>query len=493
MNTTVRTSTLLLELTTEVTCPGCQKGFSLRDGFAVQSLEQYARAAQSRQASVEKETRERLEATLRAEQEARERKAASEIERLQAMLAEQSKSFEKLLKEQRELDASAAERRVQQLAERLQERDAEVQKLAAAQREMESREKALAEREAGIEQRIATEARARAEALAAEREAGLQQELESKRQAIRDFQAKELELREAKRRLEEERESIQLQMQRKLDEERVTLEETIAKRESEKARLKEAEFQKKIEDMKAKLEEAQRRAEQGSQQLQGEVLELALEGDLRALYPMDTIAEVKKGARGGDVVQTVTTRTGVEAGKILWEAKRAANFGRDWPAKLKEDQRAICAEIGVIVTTAMPKDFPATLQFGQYEDVWVTSPAFAPALAQALRQELISAHKQKVASANRGEKADAVYDYLTSPQFANKLKAVYGVFDKLRSELEAEKAAMQQRWARREKQLSLATTELIGIAGDIQGLAQQELPQLDMAPESIEGSDEAAA
>jgi hypothetical protein len=191
-------------------------------------------------------------------------------------------------------------------------------------------------------------------------------------------------------------------------------------------------------------------------------------------------------------VQTVTIRTGAEAGKILWEAKRAANFAKDWPGKLKGDQRAIGAELGVIVTTAMPKDFPANLQFGLYEDVWLTTPVFAPALAQALRSELIAAHRQKLASANRGEKAEAVYDYLTSPQFANKLKAVYGVFEKLRNELESVRAAMQQRRARREKQLSLTSVALLGIAGDIQGVAQQDVPQLDMAREALESPDEAA-
>jgi hypothetical protein len=287
--TTTRTSTLLLELTTEVTCPGCQQPFRLQEGFAVQSLEQYARAALSRQASVEKDTRERIEATLRAEQELREQTAADEVARLQARLAEHAKSSVTLLKEQRALDAAAAERRVQHLAERLKERDAALEKVAASQRELATREQALAEREASVEQRIVAEAKARAVALAAESQASLQQELEQKQQAIREFQAQELQLRGDKRRLAEEREGMQLAMRRKLDEERVTLQETISKNEADKTRLEKAELQKKLDDLKTKLDEAQRRAEQGSQQLQGEVLELALENDLRALYPTDTI------------------------------------------------------------------------------------------------------------------------------------------------------------------------------------------------------------
>ena len=109
-------------------------------------------------------------------------------------------------------------------------------------------------------------------------------------------------------------------------------------------------------------------------------------------------------------------------------------------------------------------------------------------MAAVLREGLLEAHKARVAVANKGEKMEAVYDYLTSPQFAHKLKAVYEVFGRLREELHAERTAMQQRWKRREKQIELATVQLVGIAGDLQGLAQQDLPQLELEPDGAGGS-----
>jgi hypothetical protein len=75
---------------------------------------------------------------------------------------------------------------------------------------------------------------------------------------------------------------------------------------------------------------------------------------------------------------------------------------------------------------------------------------------------------------------EALYDYLTSPQFAHKLKAVYEVFKKMREELESEKNVTTQRWARREKQLQAGVAQLLGIGGEIQGLSQQELPLLEL-------------
>jgi hypothetical protein len=258
--------------------------------------------------------------------------------------------------------------------------------------------------------------------------------------------------------------------------------EKLRVQEQERASFKEAELQKTIADMRAQLVEAQRKADQGSQQLQGEVLELAIEEALRRSFPMDVIEEVRKGQRGGDVLQRVVSRTGEAVGMILWEAKRAKDWSPQWIPKLKEDMRACGAAVGILVTMpgALPKDWPGGAYFALYEDVWVTQASTAAGIAEALRTGLIDLHRQRAVSAGKGEKMEALYDYLTSPQFAQKLKAVYETFKKMRDELESEKNVTTQRWARREKQLQAGVNQLLGIGGEIQGLAQQELPMLEM-------------
>jgi hypothetical protein len=258
--------------------------------------------------------------------------------------------------------------------------------------------------------------------------------------------------------------------------------EKLRAQERERASFKEAELLKTIGDMRTRLVEAQRKAEQGSQQLQGEVLELAIEEGLRRAFPLDTIVEVKKGQRGGDVLQHVATRTGQAAGTILWEMKRAKDWSPQWIPKLKEDMRACGAALGILVTMpgALPKDWPDNAYFALYEDVWVTLASTAAGIAEALRTGLIDLHRQRAVSAGKGEKMEALYEYLTSPQFAQKLKAVYETFKKMREELESEKNVTTQRWARREKQMQAGMNQLLGIGGEIQGLAQQELPMLAM-------------
>jgi hypothetical protein len=323
-------------------------------------------------------------------------------------------------------------------------------------------------------------------ALAAQKQAGLEAEIRAQASRIQEFQAIELQLRRERVALQAKQQQLELDVQRRLDVERRRIEEAVRAAEAEKAKLREADLQKKLDDTLGKLNETQRQLEQGSQQLQGEVLELLLEEELAASFPLDAITEVKKGARGADALHRVMTRLGQEAGIILWEAKRAQKWSAQWPAKLRQDVREAGAHTAVIVTTCFPGDWPEGQLFGLYEDVWVTTPGAAIAMAAVLRVGLVDAHKARVAGARKGEKMEAVYDYLTSPQFAHKLRAVYDAFKKMREELESERTVMQQRWKRREKQIGIATSQLIGIAGDLQGLAQQDLPQLDLELQALD-------
>lgn len=325
----------------------------------------------------------------------------------------------------------------------------------------------------------------RAQLAADERLRAFEQQLGDERQKNRQLQAEQLALREERQKLKDERESLALTVQREVDTRLGEREARARAAEQERSALEKAELHKTIEDMQAKLAEAQQKAVQGSQQLQGEVLELALEQGLAGAFPFDVIEEVRKGQRGGDVIQRVTTRSGQQAGTVLWETKRARDWSPQWLTKLKEDMRSCNAEIGVLVTSssAMPREWPPAQLFGLHDEVWVTSWSTAMPLAAVLRSGLLDAHKQRAIAAGKGEKMEAVYDYLTSPQFAHKLKAVYGAFQRMREELEQEKSVTMQRWARREKQLQSGVTELLGVAGDLQGLAQQ-LPMLDLEPQT---------
>lgn len=474
---------LLLHANTKVTCPQCKNTFGLQEGFARAALEQFEQGTEGALEAVRKA--ERAEADKRAQQLAAQQAHVLRDENagLKRLLKEQVDKHGQALQEVTRLAQQSAASQLEALRAELAARQTRIEELM-------HREADLAQRERNLEARVAEAARKRAESLVVDERALFEGRLAQKERQLTDLRSRELQLLKDKQVLQDRSGQLDIEIARKLDSSRIELESRIRTQERERSELENAELRKRLTDMQEQLAEAQRKGAQGSQQLQGEVLELTLQEDLEAAFALDSIEEVRKGARGGDVIQRVMTRAGQLAGVLLWEAKRAKDWSPQWVTKLKEDMRAAGADVGILVSVGpcYPKDWEKGMLFDLHEEIWVTSWSTAVQLATVLRSGLLEVHKQRIASAGKGEKMEAVYDYLTSSQFSNKLKAVYGAFHRMRQELEAEKNQTLQRWARREKQLQSGVAELVGVAGDIQGLAQQELPLLEM--ENSESSDE---
>lgn len=444
---------LLIAPDAPVTCPNCKQAFSLEQGFARQALESIEAASSASMTRVR----------------AAEREAAGK------RLKQQSEDHERALAQVRELTVGALQPQLTALQQQL---GASQAKLAA----MDQREAALAAREIAIEASVQEAAAARATELLAAERLSYEQRLSEAQGEMKLLRDEQLQLRVERQKLKDEREAQALLVQRQVDARVAERENAVRAQEQERASLRELDLQKKLDDMVAQLAEAQRRSAQGSQQLQGEVLELALEEGLRREFSLDVIEEVKKGVRGGDVIHRVITREGHPAGVLLWETKRARDFSAPWIAKLKDDMRSCGAEVGLLVTmpSAVPRDWVSGQSFGLHDGVYIVVWSAALHLGQVLRAALLDVHKQRLVSAGKGEKMEAVYDYVTSPQFAHKLRAVHEALQRMREELESEKNQTQQRWARREKQLQVGVAALLGIGGEIQGLAQKSLGELEL-------------
>ena len=195
----------------------------------------------------------------------------------------------------------------------------------------------------------------------------------------------------------------ELKAQREFDEKQKALEEKIVKETQEKMNLQLKEKDKQLENTQKALEEAQRKARQGSQQIQGEVLELDLEKSLQATFLRDQIEPVDKGIQGADIIQNVCNTNGHHCGVILWEIKQTKHWTDKWVDKLKEDLRSQKANLPVIVTTVLPKNIDG---FGYYQGVWVVEPKLAIGLATALRKSLIDVAYQRAALKGKDEKME---------------------------------------------------------------------------------------
>jgi hypothetical protein len=469
---------LLLRHDTTITCPKCAMEFSLDQGFAKKALDQLSDSSAGAIAAMRDAERAVAETHAQHLADEQARAAKGEAESLRKLLKEQEEAHAKALAEVRGLAEKSMAPRIEEMQRALDERDSQLKALRA-------REDALAAREKDSEALVNSAAQSKAAELMAADRKEFEETLAGKDAQVAALRGEQLELRKEREQLKDEKAALALEVQKQVDTQLQQREATVRAQEQERTQLEKAELQKKLDDAGAQLADAMRRIEQGSQQMQGEVLEIAIEEGLRRAFPLDSIEEVKKGQRGGDVLQHVVTRTGQAAGIILWETKRAKDWSVQWIPKLKEDMRASGAAVALLVTMpgALPKDWPAGAHFALYEEVWVTQVSTSVGVAEALRAGLIDLQRQRAVSAGKGEKMEALYDYLTSPQFAHKLRAVFETFTKMKEELESEKNVTMQRWARREKQLEQGKVQLLGIGGEIQGLAQQELPMLEMEPE----------
>ena len=313
----------------------------------------------------------------------------------------------------------------------------------------------------------------------------LQDELKEKSEQVKELNRSKAEIEKLKREKDEMRELVEAESQKKLNELLFAEKDKIRKAEEERSELRFKELQKQLEDQKKLTEEMKRKQEQGSMQLQGEVQELAIEEWLISHFPLDTIEEIKKGARGGDCIQVVNTRTLQNCGKIYYESKRTKDFQSGWIEKFKADIREKGADVGVLVTDAMPPDME---RMGLRDGIWICTFEEFKGLCSVLRESIVQLSNALSSQENKGDKMHLLYDYLTSTTFRMQVEAIVEGFSQMKVALDSEKRAMQRIWKEREKQIEKVITNTIDMYGSIKGIAGSAIQPVK-ALELPEGED----
>src|SRR3989344_4653435 len=304
----------------------------------------------------------------------------------------------------------------------------------------------------------------------------LKEELESKSKKLVESQELELELRKQKLALEEKEREFELTKQRQIDAEREKIRLKVETEMLDSQRLHDREKDKVIDDLKKALDDAQRKANQGSQQTQGEVAELDLEETLKIRFLYDAIEPVGKGVRGADIRQVVKTSLGNVCGTILWESKRTKAWSAEWVTKLKDDLRSEKANVAVIVSTVLPEE--AATGIGLVDGVWVVSYALYLVLAELLRQKLIDVAREKYVSQNKSSKAEVLYNYIVSHEFGQQVEAIVEVYQDMQSQIARERAAFEKLWKTRQAQVNRLVGSTANIIGSLRGSVGSTLPSI---------------
>ena len=403
------------------------------------------------------------------------------------------------------LAAPLVEATRQDYEQRLAAKDSEIARREAAVRQQ---EQSVAKAQKDVEDQIAIGIRREREKIAADEArkarllvsdelqgktkelADLQQILKAKDGKLAEAQKAQTELIRKQRELDDAKRELDLTVETRVQQSLRTVRDKAKREAEEELKLKVAEKEETIAGMQRQIEVLKRKAEQGSQQLQGEVQELALESLLSAKFPGDVVEPVPKGEFGGDILQQVLSPTGQLCGTLLWESKRTKNWSDGWLSKLRNDQRSARADFAVLVSQALPKGIET---FGLLDGVWVVEPRCAIPVAIALRQSLIEVAALRQANEGQHTKMGMVYQYLTGPRFRAHIESIVEKFTEMEDDLSKERKTMTRLWAKREEQIRGVIESTASMYGDLQGIAGktlQEINGLDMAmlPAGDEGS-----
>ena len=321
--------------------------------------------------------------------------------------------------------------------------------------------------------KLIKEVRGQIEAEQNEKTLLLEEQLKSKDEKLAQATKNEIELRKEKMKLQEDKQSFELDKMRQLEEAKASIMEEASKKANDEQQYIIGQLKKQLTDAITAKDNLARKLEQGSQQTQGEVLELALEGLLKSEFPNDEILPVPKGVSGADIVQKVKCRRGGDCGQIIWEFKKTKSWSDGWIQKLKDDQRTIKADVAVIVSIALPEDVKG---FVFRDGVWICDVKVMTALAVALRMNLISIANEKAMTVGKNEKMETLYSYLTGIEFKQRVEAIMEAFTCMEEGLRKERIAFEKIWSEREKQIKKVVSNTVGMYGDLSGLVA--LPQI---------------
>ena len=304
----------------------------------------------------------------------------------------------------------------------------------------------------------------------------LNQVLEQRDAKLAEAQTAQADLIRKQRELDDAKREIDLTVQKQVQAGLSAIRQKAKEEVQDAATLKVREKEEQIASMQRQIEELRRKAEQGSQQLQGEVQELELETILRQKFTHDLFEPVPKGEFGGDLIQRVVAPTGQICGSLLWEVKRTKSWSNGWLSKLRDDQRAAKADLALIVSQALPKGLQT---FDYIDGVWVTEPRCAVPVAIALRESLVALWSARFAGEGQQTKMELVYRYLTGPRFKHRIEAIVEHFSDMQADLDRERKATIRLWAKREEQIRAIIDSTAGMYGDLQGIAGRSFQEIE--------------
>ena len=305
----------------------------------------------------------------------------------------------------------------------------------------------------------------------------LEDELKEKSKQLIELNQTKAKMQRLSREYEEKESKIHAEYEDKLQKKLVSLESDMKDKLDLQNSVKLQEKQNIIDSLTRKLDEASKRASSiGSQQNQGESLEIIAEDILK--NGLDSIEEIKKGQRGGDIIQYVKSKDGKNMGSILYEIKRVSKWSDSFLKKIRQDNLSHKCDLMVIVSTSLPSDMKS--KYMLKEKIWLTSPEHLSDLSLLLRFGLIKTQSVIQAHKNSKEKMAMLYNYLSSESFRATFENILQGFKSLQDSHHEEQRKLQLLWKKRSQHLESVLSSTIEFYGSIKSISENSIPTIEM-------------
>ena len=259
------------------------------------------------------------------------------------------------------------------------------------------------------------------QSLQKEKEKGKKEaEQELKDKFIKDQKAKDQKIKELEKDKENNKKAIE-----KARESATAIANAKAENKALKDREKDAQekaaLKIKLERVTKDLQRAKQRTEQGLTADQGAAQHNLLGDNLKKIFSeyQDEIKPYETGEAGADWLHIIKDK-GTVIGKILYESKQTQRFAQDWYGKLQGDLNDAKADVGIIFTTAVPKEFDSKKGFIEKGNIFVCNFNFEKLKILALFQRKLLLLLNSINKNNEDNKISAL-EFLNSPDVKNLL------------------------------------------------------------------------
>ena len=396
---------------------------------------------------------------------------------------EEMKVKEKLLNEKFNLDFKLKEKKLEkELTLKAQnENKAKIQALLSKVNEAEESQKAvelkmastLKQKEKAIEDKLKAKEKA-LEKNTKEAQSKLMASLKTKEKEIENHLREKALIKEKKQKKEvielqnkvAEAEKSQKQIEAKLiadlkQKEKVIEQKLKEKSENDVQKLKDImakkDKEREIEKRRTqiKIDEMSKQLKQKSMEVQGEVQEELIEDYLRSKFPSDTVEEVKKGAKGADCILTINNKDNQKLAQIYFESKDHKTFKEEWVSKLLSDMKDKNINYGVLVTTAMPKDYNKqhdgyVERHGKRIMIIPMNYPIIHMLVSFIKVNLINEHKSKK-DFDAPKMMKRLWDHIMGPSFQLPVRNLYQSMIKMNDLMGKEKKFFENNMANKER------------------------------------------